>query len=204
MPTLDHLVYAVADLAAAIDHFEQATGVRPAIGGAHVGLGTHNALVSFGECYLELIAPDPGQPDPDRPRPFGIDDLDGPGLVGFAVRPTGAETIDDLIDCSRQAGHDPGSAADMSRTTPTGQRLAWRLTMPTTRVQPFFIDWGDTPRPNTTAPGGIQLLDVVVETSDAVPVTSVRDSLGLALRVERADSTRLRASVSGPAGTLHL
>jgi hypothetical protein len=204
MATVDHLVYAVADLAAAIDRFERATGVRPAIGGAHIGLGTHNGLISFGGCYLELIAPDPRQPDPDGPRPFGIDDLDGPGLVGFAVRPTGAETIEDLIECARHSGDDPGPAIDMSRTTPDGVRLAWKLTMPSSTVQPFLIDWGDTPRPNTTAPGGVELLAFTAETPDTSSLASVYESLGLVVPVERADSPRLRATVSGPSGTLDL
>ena len=37
--TLDHLVYVVPDLHAAIDDLEKKTGVRPVIGGKHVALG---------------------------------------------------------------------------------------------------------------------------------------------------------------------
>ena len=55
---LDHLVYAVDDLQAGIEHFHQLTGVEPCIGGRHEGLGTHNAVFSLGDSqtYFEIIA----------------------------------------------------------------------------------------------------------------------------------------------------
>ncbi|MGY8804381.1 MAG: VOC family protein, partial [bacterium] len=57
---LDHLVYAVPDLTAAIASFDSALGVSPAYGGRHTGMGTHNAILPFrGDTYLELIARDP-------------------------------------------------------------------------------------------------------------------------------------------------
>ena len=62
---------------------ETLTGVRPSYGGAHPGLGTHNALLSLGHhSYLEIIAPDPNQPTPPRPRPFGLDELEADGADG--------------------------------------------------------------------------------------------------------------------------
>ncbi len=216
MAAIDHLVYAVPDLASAIDWFEAATGVRPAIGGSHERMGTHNALVSLGECYLELIAPDPGQPDPPSsglPRPFGLDDVLAPGgegsaLVGFAVRPDDGETIDDLADRLADAGHDPGEVADMSRLTPDGDRLAWRLTFPTERTLPFIIDWGVTPRPNTTQPGGVELADFAIVHPRPFDVLGVIVALGLDITVAATESNDqrpgLRAIVSGDHGDLDL
>ena len=62
MQRLDHLVIAAPDLDNAKTAFADATGCMPADGGAHNGLGTRNALVSFGtSTYLEIIAPDPEQ-----------------------------------------------------------------------------------------------------------------------------------------------
>ena len=85
---IDHLVYATPDVARSIDHLESQLGVRAALGGAHPGGGTHNALLSFGDgSYLEIIGPDPNQEPPkDRPMSFGIDTLTAPRLVTWAAR----------------------------------------------------------------------------------------------------------------------
>ncbi len=62
--TLDHFIYAGRDLDAMRAQFEQLTGVSPARGGRHPGLGTHNALASLGtDVYFELLAVDPTQSD---------------------------------------------------------------------------------------------------------------------------------------------
>ncbi len=154
---LDHLVYAtprlgdtVADLAAA--------GLPTVPGGAHVGLGTRNHLASLGGgAYLEVIGPDPDQPDPAGPRPFGIDDLGEPALVAWCARP--ARPLQDVCAASRTAGHDPGLLADMSRRRPDGLLLTWRLTFPTAipGAVPFLIDWLDSPHPSASLPGGAVL-----------------------------------------------
>ncbi|MDA3031919.1 MAG: VOC family protein [Actinomycetota bacterium] len=204
MAVIDHLVYAVADLNAGIDWFEQQTGIRPAMGGAHVGLGTHNALVSFGECYLEIIAPDPGQPDPEMPRPFGIDDLDDPGLVGFAVRPADDETIEDLVDRCFDTGYDPGPINDMSRQAPNGDLLAWVLTFPSSPTLPFIIDWGDTPLPSTTQPGGVELESFAVHHPLPFSVMGPLAALGLDIVVVAASRAALTATITGPGGSAEL
>ena len=202
---IDHLVLAVADLADAIDWMAEITGVRPAAGGAHRGLGTHNALASFGSSYLELIAPDPSQPEPDVPRPFGVDHATSPSLVTFAVRPGPGETLDGLADTLRAAGHEPGPAIPMQRDTPDDTTLQWVLTLPPAeRAVPFLIDWGDTPNPATTTPGGLRILDLVAHTPDPERLSAVYGALGVGVRVEADSSTGLSATVSGPGGSLRL
>ncbi|MDG1266003.1 MAG: VOC family protein [Ilumatobacter sp.] len=185
MAVIDHLVLAVPDLDAAIADFELSYGVRPAIGGRHQGLGTHNALISFGESYLELIAPDPSQPDPDSPRPFGVDDIDAPRLATFAVRPDteNGETVEILIAACQAASHDTGPLVSMSRQAPDGSVLTWRLTFPTMThdgLVPFLIDWGGTVNPAATAPGGVSLIELSGATSDPAGANAVLRVLALA------------------------
>ncbi|MCU1455508.1 MAG: hypothetical protein JWN46_3654 [Acidimicrobiales bacterium] len=155
MPTLDHLVYAVPDLDAACDDLALRIGVRPAPGGHHPGLGSRNALLALGAgAYLEVIGPDPEQPAPDAPRPFGLDDLDQPRLAGWAVQ---AADIDAAVAAARAAGYDPGPVVDLDRETLAGTTLHFRVTFPDPDfhgVVPFLIAWGDTVHPFGSAPEG--------------------------------------------------
>ncbi len=108
MAVLDHLIYAVPDLDAAVEEIARSLGVRPAGGGRHEGWGTHNAVLGLGDgAYVELLAPDPSQPTPPRPRLAGLDDLAEPRLVAWAAR---SDDIEASLERARAAGFDPGPA----------------------------------------------------------------------------------------------
>ena len=109
---IDHLVYAAPSLPAAIADVAERFGVRAQAGGKHIGLGTHNALLALGpRTYLEIIAPDPEQPEPSMPRPFGVDGVTGGRLAGWALA---CDDIDAAVaGCLRLSGpgkhiHAPG------------------------------------------------------------------------------------------------
>lgn len=173
MASLDHLVIAAVDLDLGVAELERRTGVRAAPGGSHPGIGTRNALVSLGaDSYVEVIGVDPAQPAPAQPRPFGVDDGPVFELTAFAVHPDPGETIDDLAEALRGTGFEPGPVVAMSRTRPDGATLHWRLTMPSTGVLPFLIDWGTTVSPAASAPPLGRLHELVVShPDDAVRAT---------------------------------
>lgn len=86
---VDHLVFATPDLNRGVDEIERLLGIRASAGGPHPGRGTRNALVALGpHTYLEIMAPDPDQPPPSTPRPFGLDLLTHSRLVAWALMAT--------------------------------------------------------------------------------------------------------------------
>ncbi|MFC3889841.1 VOC family protein [Lentzea rhizosphaerae] len=194
---IDHLVYAAPELDAAVDEIEQRFGVRAAGGGQHLGLGTHNRLLALGKrTYLEIIAPDPGQPEPDLPRPFGVDGVTTPGLVGWAIT---CDDIDQARTAAATAGFDPGAVIDGQRRTASGDVLRWRLTSNalTGGVVPFLISWGDTPSPAISAPPGLVLESVHVEHPEPALITSCLHALGASVEVRSAPEPALVAVISG-------
>lgn len=164
--TIDHLVYATPDLGHSVRRIEELLGVAPVPGGAHLGWGTYNALVGLGgSTYLEVIGPDPAQPEPTSPRPFGIDDLDEPRLVGWCA--SSRRPLVDVVALARESGFDPGSIVSMSRQRPDGVVLEWSLTVAsratdTSGVLPFFIDWGHSPHPSNDLPVAGLLVDLEI------------------------------------------
>jgi hypothetical protein len=201
---LDHLVYAVPDLAEGTAFVADALGVRPTAGGQHVGRGTANTLVGLGDgAYLEIIGPDLTQPPPALPRPFAIDDLIAPVLVTWAAR---VSDLPAVIVAARAAGYDPGPAQAMQRATPEGGLLAWSLTAPPGAFDglvPFLIDWGDSPHPSGSLAHDVRLAGFVLRTPEPGPVRRALAALGLgAVGVEEAPVTSIGVTLAGPGGTL--
>lgn len=203
---VDHLVYASPDLRTGVERIETLLGVRATPGGQHPGAGTRNALVALGpNCYLEIIGPDPDQPEPEKPRMFGIDDLSGPRLVTWAARST---NLEELGAGALPQGVKLGEISSGNRTTPEGVRLAWRFTNPRTVIAggivPFFIDWGETLHPAQTAGQGAALVDLRAEHPNAEEVQKTLRSLGLRISVVRQPDAALVATIESPRGTVEL
>jgi Glyoxalase-like domain len=205
-PGIDHLVYAVPRMEPACEALERLTGVRAAPGGVHPGQGTRNALLSLGPgCYLEIIGPDPEQAPPPEGRWFGIDHLEGPRLATWARRVTNLEKA---VRRAEQAGIAMGTIRQGARTRADGVRLCWTLTdpraMPWDGLIPFLIEWGSSPHPSSTAPGGIGLRGLRGEHPEARRVQADLRALQLSLEVRTSDRPALVASLETPRGTVEL
>jgi len=207
--TLDHLVYGVPDLADAMDEFAGRLGCAPQPGGRHEGLGTHNAILPLaGEVYVELIARDPDAPDPNQPRPFGLDQLEGPRLITWAVR---SRSIEADTEAARERGFDPGPVLAMSRRAPTGELLEWKLTLRAkpfgAGLLPFVIDWEGTPHPAASPPegrNGLRLAEFSASHPDPQSIRDALAALGVELKVESGPEPSLSAKLEGPKGDLLL
>lgn len=187
-PVLDHLVLAADTLESGCEYLARRFGVEPDGGGRHEGYGTHNRLLSVGAgTYLELIAPDPGQPEPAQPRPFGLDD---PGLKArIAVRPRLVHYLvrtEDIAATAAAMGYDPGPAQPMTRGD-----LSWRVTIATVpegslaNPLPGMIEWGAHPSPgNTLPPRGVVLarLHVLAERARLACLTRLTNDRRVYLR----------------------
>lgn len=203
---IDHVVYATPDLAAGIEEFEKRTGVCAAPGGQHPDWGTRNALVALGPAsYLEIIGPDPDQPRPERPRPFGIDHLTAPRIVTWAANGADLET---LVRDAAERGIRLGKVRRGKRERPDGVLLTWSytelFTVVADGVVPFFIDWGQTEHPARGAPHGVRLIAFRAEHPQPEPVQKMLRDLGLDLIVTRGGSPRLYATIETAEGRIEL
>ena len=205
---LDHLVHAAPDLESAVRDVAGRCGVQPVEGGRHLGLGTRNYLLGLGgRAYLEIIGPDPDQPGPDRPRPFGLDTLTGPALATWAVRPA---DLDATVARARARGYDPGDARPMSRRTPAGDLLRWRLTPsaaeagrePGDSLLPFLIDWGTTAHPTASGIPQVALVGLTGRHPQVAGVQRGLAALGVRLDVEHGERPGLTALLRRPDGGL--
>lgn len=204
---IDHFVVAGTSLSDLVDWFTRTTGVTPSPGGSHPGVGTRNALASLGGAtYLELIAPDPEQGEPERARPFGIDGLE-PGerrLTTFAVA---VDDIEGAVARLAAIPADLGSPVAMSRTRPDGVLLAWKLTHSRYPegggAVPFLIEWGDTPHPAATAAPGCTVEQITVRHPDPDWLARVFEAIGGNVPIESGEPG-LRLTLATPNGTVEL
>jgi catechol 2,3-dioxygenase-like lactoylglutathione lyase family enzyme len=201
---LDHILLGCSDLQRGIEFVEQHTGVRAAFGGVHPGRGTRNALLSLGDRrYLEIIAPDPDQPDAKDPLALHLRELSEPQIVGWAVHPG---ELGSFAKKLRDAGVAFEGPTPGSRKRPDGRVLQWQtLTLKDnpSRLLPFFIEWSaDSLHPSADAPAGCRLSRFEGVTPEPDKLEKTAALLLLDLPVAKGARPQLRATIAGPKGDL--
>jgi hypothetical protein len=204
MAEIDHIVLGARTLEEGAAFLERHLGVRPAPGGRHEGVGTHNMLLGLGpSCYLEVMAADPAQPEPPHPRPFDLDDpatrtmLEAePVLLAWVAR---TPALDAVV---ARLGPRAGEVRAMSRGD-----LSWRLAMPPQRrdmdnLLPALIQWDGSNAAERLKDSGVRLLALEAEHPEAEAVRAALRERGLeeAMRVRQSPHARLVARLRRPDG----
>lgn len=194
---IDHLVVTSPSLYAGAAHVADALGAMPQTGGRHVTMGTHNRLLSLGDCYLEVIAADPKAPPPGRPRWFALDD--GP------VKASLSNWVMQGDDLSTLAGAVPvlGPISDFARGD-----LRWQMMVPPDGHLPFAggfpapIRWLGETAASRLPDNGLRLRKLMIFHLDA---QALRKALVRWLDDDRvlildSSATRLEAVIDTPNG----
>jgi len=201
--SLDHLLWAGADLDAAVADLEARSGVRAVSGGSHPELGTRNALARLGDrAYVEVIAPDPALPQGAFAERLAA--LPAPELLMWAVRTHDASA---LVARANASGYG-AVVTEGSRSRPDGRVLRWKQIFVTGHgagpLVPFFIEWLDAEHPSLDAPAGLALASFRIEGPLPHALRTVFAALGLAVAVRKAPRERLVAELDTPKGPITL
>ena len=205
MAPLDHLTVVAPSLALGIETFAGMTGVSATPGGRHSINGTANALIGLGgERYLEIMCPDPDGP-PGGTLGERIGTLPAPLFVNYLVR---SRDIGALAKRAEGAGLRIDPDFTMSRRTPAGDTLTWRIGVVAGHefgpVVPHFIDWMDSPHPGTRCVQGCALKSIRALTHDVDGLRRLHEALGIGVGVHRAESHALEAVLDTPKGEVRL
>ena len=171
----------------------------------HPNGGTRNALISLGErTYLEILAPDPAQPDVRDERVTRLKNLTQPEIFTWAA---GTRDIEAVINGVQAAGY-KGDFGAGSRKKPDGSMLKWRngsVEGHDGDVVPFVIEWSeDSSHPATDSPKGCELKKLHLEHPEHEKMNGFLKAMGLQARVVQGPKPKITALIEGPKGEFEL
>lgn len=200
---IDHIVIAAPELEEGAARVEECLGVMLQAGGQHPRMGTHNRLLRLGKAmYLEVIACNPFADQPDRPRWFGLDELDGTAPMRMQTWVARTGNIRDALARSSEV---LGEIEAMSRGD-----LNWHISIPKDGSPPLegaapaLIEWSAGMHPATQLEDyGLSLAELQLFSPQPERVERLLDSLGFAgpVKVLAGKSTRICALIDTPNGT---
>lgn len=202
---LDHVLIAVADLAAVARELKARHGLASIQGGRHAGYGTANRIVPLGDSYLELVTV---ADDSEAARsPFGswvarMQSERGRPL-GWAVRSQGLDEVARRLRLKISGG---------SRTMRSGEVLRWRLAgLERSAAEPslpFFIEWArGTPFPGRApvchSAGAVRIAELQLA-GDSDRIADWLAAEHLPIRVRAGPPAVAGVVLEGPAGAIVL
>jgi hypothetical protein len=203
--SIDHLIYTAPSLTQGMDMMEALLGVRPAVGGQHPHWGTHNALLSLGNVYLEVLAPDSSLIIPKRGVWMTKYFEQGPQLSTWVLN---TSNILELHHRAISSGISLGNIENGQREKPDGSLLQWQLTdpyaLPHEGALPFLIDWGENQHPAESAPAAGQLVSLHIAHPAAKTISKKLKTLEIDLEVEPAKQFHLSAVIKTINGLITL
>ena len=200
---IDHIVYCVHDLAAAVEQFSTEYGITPVIGGQHLHQGTHNALINLGgECYLEILAIDVSNKKVTRNRWMGIDHLGQPKITRWSLR---SNNLSKDIKAIEKVKPELGSISVGQRRTPAGRLLKWNMSLPLSSPEvellPFLLDWSESDiHPTHGLEQNCELIGMELQHLAPESLTECYAELGIGIEVQQAETPVIRATFKGPRG----
>lgn len=202
---LDHVLIAVADLAAAGRELEARHGLASIEGGHHAGYGTANRLVPLGDSYLELVTV--ADESEAARSPFGswvarMQSERGRPL-GWAVRTHGLDAVARRLELTIRVG---------SRPMSSGAVLRWRLAglerVAAEPSLPFFIEWAEgAPFPGRVParhPAGAVRIAELRLAGDSDRLADWLGTQRLPIALRRGPSAVVSIVLAGPAGEIVL
>lgn len=205
MNKIDHLIYTAPTLEEGMDCMEQLLGVRPTIGGKHHNWGTHNALLSLGETYLEVVAPCPDLTIPERGIWLESYYKKTPQLSTWALQ---VDSIMATKSKATQNGIELGETQSGKRQKTDGTWLKWQLTNPYALPQngtlPFLINWQNSPHPSHSAPKAGELRAFTIKHSNPKLLEHQLEILEIQLPVVYASHFGFELKIETEKGTVIL
>jgi len=193
---IDHIIYTASSLKEGMDHIESILGVRPKIGGPHPKWGTENARLSLGQCYLEVVAPDPSSDILPSVTWIASFLESSPKLSSWVLR---TEDIELTKSIAIEADINIGNIQSGNRMEPDGTLLEWQLTDPYTMpyhgTLPFLINWGNSPHPSQNTPVAGNLERLIIEHPENEVIREKLERLGMDLEVKKTNEVRLIAEI---------
>lgn len=199
----DHFLWGCADLQEGIRLLKEKTGVQAMIGGKHLDVGTHNALLSLGDkVYLEIIAPDPEADTLVDDYQF-LKEFKEPTLFYWAAH---TEAINSLLMRINKLGLVNSGIKAGSRKKPDGTILEWEsLSIDSKNLMPFFIQWGKQSRhPSVDAPKGCHIHSFWLESETPEILVKEFAQLDIQMPVKFGQKELLHLKLNTPKGIVVL